>query len=82
MMGTANLAHSDETQCRDVLNKCDVALHAQLDLNITQKKIIDDQAALIQVLNTEISDASLWKPIAIGAGAVVILETAIIVLRK
>lgn len=82
MMGMANLAHSDETQCKDVLSKCDAALHAQLDLNITQNKIIDDQAALIQILNTQIADASLWKPLAIGAAAVVILETAIIMLRK
>lgn len=72
--------HGDE--CRDVLNKCDAALHAEIDLNVAKQGVIDDQAALISVLKTDLDKEALWKPIAIGAAGVVVLETIIIILRK
>lgn len=80
MMATGNLAHSDE--CHDVLNKCDAALHAEIDLNVTKQKIIDDQGALIEVLNTELHEEGIWKPIALGAGVVIAVETLVLVLKK
>jgi hypothetical protein len=73
---------ADEAQCREVLHKCDEALNAQIDLNITKDHIIDDQAALIEVLNTKINQESIWKPIAIGGIAVIAVETLVLILRK
>lgn len=68
--------------CDEVLQKCDEALHAQIDLNVTQKSIIDDQATLITTLNTKIDEQSIWKPIALGGIVVIGVETLILILRK
>lgn len=73
---------ADEAQCRDVLHKCDDALHAQQDLNALQKQIITDQESRHQLESKEIEQQAIWKPIAIGAGAVVVLETLILVFRR
>jgi hypothetical protein len=73
---------ADEAQCRDVLNKCDAALNAELNLNTTLKQINDNQAQLITVLNTQLNESEIWKPIALGAGIAVVVETLILVLKK
>lgn len=78
----ATTLKADEAQCRDVLHKCDDALKAEQAVNETQKQIIAAQETLIKLQNDKIDEQSIWKPIALGAGAVVILETLILVLKK
>lgn len=75
------IVHADET-CPDVLNKCDKALHAEIDLNTAKQGVIDEQANLINVLKVDLDKESLWKPIAIGAGTAAIVEGLILILRK
>lgn len=72
--------YSDE--CRDVLNQCNDALNAELDLNKSLKQVNTDQENLISALNTQVAQEAIWKPVAIGAGAAALLEAVIIILRK
>jgi len=81
-LAVASPAHSDEAQCKDVLHKCDDALKAEINLNTTLKQANQDQQQLIDTLNTEIKDEQIWKPLAIGGAAVVIVETLLLVLKK
>ena len=78
----AATAHSDESTCKDVLKKCDLALHAQIEVNKTQEEIIQDQIKLITTQKSQISEESLWKPIAIGGIVVIGVETLILILRR
>lgn len=78
----ADIAHSDEAQCRDVLKKCDTALSAQRELNDSLREVIKDQNSLISAQDEKLKEESIWKPIAIGAGVVVGIETLILILRK
>jgi len=82
MTTLAATAHSDEATCRDVLKKCDLALHYQQEVNKTQEQMIKDQLDLNWVLKDQITAQSIWKPIAIGAGIVIGVETIILLLRK
>lgn len=81
-MLSSTVARAATETCDDVLSKCNDALNAEIDLNKSLTDVNNDQAALITVLNTKVSQEEIWKPIAIGAGAAVILETIIIILRK
>lgn len=82
MMTVAGTAHSDEATCRAVLQKCDLALKAQQEVNKTQEQIIQDQLELNIALKDQLSTQSIWKPIAIGGLVVIGVETLILVLRK
>ena len=82
MMTVAGTARSDEATCREVLKKCDLALHAQQEVNKTQEQIIKDQMELNITLKDQLASQSIWKPIAIGAGIVIGVETLILLLRK
>jgi hypothetical protein len=78
----AGTAHSDEAGCREVLKKCDLALHAQMDVNKTQNDIINQQIKLIATQKDELSGESIWRPIAIGGILVVSVETLILILTR
>lgn len=80
LVGTTPKA--DEAQCRDVLHKCDTALNAQLEVNKKLNLIIQDQEKVINLQDEQLKEQSIWKPIAIGAGIVVGVETLILILRK
>lgn len=82
IMDLANPAHSDEAQCRDVLHKCDDALKAEQAVNATQKQIIDSLTTVTQLQAKQLDSQSIWKPIALGAGTAVIIETLIIIFKK
>lgn len=81
-MMAASPALSDEAQCRAVLLKCDDALQAQQEVNSLQKQIIADQDARFKAQSEQLDSQAIWKPVAIGAVAVVVLETLILVLKK
>lgn len=78
----AGTAHSDEATCRAVLQKCDLALKAQQEVNKTQEQIIKDQMELNITLKDQLATQSIWKPIAIGGIVVIGVETLILILRK
>ncbi len=82
MTTQAVTAHSDEASCRSVLQKCDLALKAQQEVNKTQDQIIQDQLKLNENLKSQLDSQSIWKPIALGAGIVIGVETLILLLRK
>lgn len=82
MMTIAGTARSDEATCKDVLQKCDLALHAQMDVVQTQGQIIADQAKVIDTQKSQLDSQSIWKPIAIGGVVVIGVETLILILRK
>lgn len=82
MMTLTGTAHSDEATCREVLKKCDLALHAQQEVNKTQEQIIKDQLELNITLKDQLSTQSIWKPIAIAGVVIIGVETLVLILRK
>ena len=85
MMGTVSLQADPAPSptppsCMDVLHKCDSALQAQVQVNNLQKQIIADQEARFNAEHKELEAESLWKPLALGAGAVVLIETVLLIL--
>lgn len=68
--------------CISVLHDCDSALQAQIKVNALQKQIISDQEARYNAQHQELESAGIWKPIAEGSIAVILLETLILVLKK
>jgi len=80
LMGT--ILKADEATCREVLKKCDLALHAQIEVNKTQEQIIQDQIELIVIQKDQLESQGIWKSIAIGGAVVIVIETLVLVLRK
>lgn len=82
MILAPKVALSDEAQCRDVLHKCDDALTAQTQVSELQKQIISDQDKRYDLQTQQLNTEKIWKPIAIGAGVIAIIETLLLVLKK
>ncbi len=75
----ANL-QADEATCRSVLSKCDQAVQDLQKENALQKQIIADEEARFAEEHKELEAQSIWKPLALGGGVVIAIETLILVL--
>lgn len=80
ILTTSMAVHAAET-CDSVLKICNDALNAEITLNNELTQVNDDQANLIKVLNTDVGQEAKWQPIALGAAAIVVIETLVIVFK-
>ncbi len=71
---------SPSETCMSVLHKCDAALQAEKDVNAIDQQIIADEEARFAEEHKELEAQSIWKPLALGGGVVIAIETLILVL--
>lgn len=74
--------HADEAQCKAILHDCDTALHRVQDTNQLQAQIIKDQDERFKITSSELSTARIWKPLFLGAGVVIGVETLVLILKR
>jgi len=72
---------ADEATCRSVLHDCDTTVKALQDQNALQQQIIKDEDDRFSTQTKELKTEQIWKPIAISATLVVIVETALLALK-
>lgn len=73
---------ADEAACQKVLGLCDSALKAHQANEGLQAMIIADQDKTIKEQESQIKGETIWKPLALGAGTVAIIESLILVFKK
>lgn len=83
MTGMVNLPlKADEATCRSVLHSCDTAVQDLQKENALQKQIIADEEDRYKTQTKELSSEQFWKPVAIGGGVVIGIETLILIFKK
>jgi len=74
-------ANATEAQCRSVLQDCDKAVKALQTENGLQAQIIRDQDERFKLQSSELNTAQIWKPLFLGAGIVIGVETLVLILK-
>lgn len=79
---SASLSQATEAECRSVLHDCDTAVQDLQKENAIQKQLIIDEEDRFKTQSKELSTEQIWKPIALGGGVVIGIETLVLLLKR